>query len=210
DEKRDKKRETYWKNKFENDKSILSMPEDYPRPPVMDHAGRNVYTTINSKKYAEVGRFVQQHGITVFSFMTAILGILLRRYSGQESINIGFPILGRDNKYSQKMVGMFIDTTVAKLNVDPNLSFKEYLNVVANEIISSMDMGEIGLNRIVEAANPPRSSDNTQLFQVLINMIDFNVDVNGLDGLALDVMEDDVQEAKYDFTFYLTENTDGL
>lgn len=210
DEKRDKKRETYWKNKFENDKSILSMPEDYPRPPVMDHAGRNVYTTINSKKYAEVRRFVQQHGITVFSFMTAILGILLRRYSGQESINIGFPILGRDNKYSQKMVGMFIDTTVAKLNVDPNLSFKEYLNVVANEIISSMDMGEIGLNRIVEAANPPRSSDNTQLFQVLINMIDFNVDVNGLDGLALDVMEDDVQEAKYDFTFYLTENTDGL
>ncbi|HEO6694112.1 TPA: amino acid adenylation domain-containing protein [Streptococcus agalactiae] len=210
DEELDKKRETYWQNKFENESSILSMPEDYPRPPVMNHVGKNVYTIINSRKYTEVEKFAQQHGITVFSLMTAILGILLRRYSGQESINIGFPMLGRDNKYSQKMVGMFIDTTVAKLNVDPNLSFKEYLSTVADEIISSMDMGEIGLNRIVEAANPPRNSDNTQLFQVLINMIDFNVDVNGLDSLTLDVIEDDVQESKYDFTFYLTENTDGL
>lgn len=208
-EQREKMRQ-YWKDKFEESDTVLSMPEDYPRPRVMDHKGKNINKIINAEKYSLIKDLAQSYKTSVFTLMSAVLGILLRRYTGQENINIGFPILGRNDSNAQQMVGMFIDTSIMKLSVETDLDFGQYLEQVSSEILSSIKMSGIGLNSIIETVNPARRTDNTELFQVLINMTDFTINENSLQGLKTAVIEDIHQDSKYDFTFYITEEGQGL
>ncbi len=200
----------YWEDKLKNDCLVLNLPEDYQRPNVMTHVGRNTFGEIDRENYIGLTEFAKRNNVTKFSLLTAVLGIVLRKYSGQQNVPIGFPVLGREDKYSQQMVGMFIDTTVAKLSVNDDDSFEKYLVGVNREILEAMDYGKIGLGRIMEIVNPPRTTNNTALFQVLINMIDFNVDMNGFDGMSVEPVMDSEQEAKYDFTLYIQDDGEKL
>ncbi|SFO33588.1 amino acid adenylation domain-containing protein [Pseudobutyrivibrio sp. UC1225] len=200
----------YWASKFNNENTVLNLPEDYQRPSVMTHIGRNTYGTIDGEKYNEISEYTKRNNVTKFSFMTAVLGIVLRKYSGQQSIPIGFPVLGREDKYSQKMVGMFIDTTVALLPVNDNDSFQNYLSRVNQEILESIDYGKVGLGRIMEIVNPTRTTDNTSLFQVMVNMVDFDLNLNDFDEVVVEPVIDSEQKAKYDFTFYIHDDGEKL
>ncbi|MBR3771728.1 MAG: amino acid adenylation domain-containing protein, partial [Clostridium sp.] len=200
-----KEREEYWINKLGGEEHVLNLPADYERPVQMTHKGRNVTAHIAGDQYRRFVEFAKSHNTTNFNLMSAILGILLRRYSGQKEIVLGFPILCRENKYEREMIGMFIDTAVVKLDVELESKFSEYLESVSREINQTYEMSKIGLHRIIELINPARMTDSTELFQVLINMIDFNMEVQVFGDLQATVVEDEIQEAKYDFTFYISE-----
>ena len=205
------RREEYWKNKMSDmSDNVLSVASDKKRPVVMTHKGRNVYADISGDDRRVIREFSAKNGVTEFCFMTAALAMMLRRCTGQEKINIGFPILGRESNFEKQMVGMFVDTAVAKIDVSPEQSFSKYIKAVSSELAETYEMSRIGLNRIIEIVDPVRSSDNTQLFQVMINMMGFGMDINGLHEIETEIVDDGIQEAKYDFTFYISEDENRL
>ena len=211
DEALQARQEEYWKNKLKDTADeVLSLPGDKKRPAIMTHKGRNVYAQITGKELNMVSAAAAKHGVTAFCLMTAVLGMTLRRCTGQENISVGFPILGRESRQEKQIVGMFIDTAVAKLDVSAEQKFEEYIKAVSREISDTYEMSSVGLNRIIELTDPERTTDNTQLFQVMINMMGFSMEVGGFTGIEAVPVEDGIQEAKYDLTFYISELEDRL
>lgn len=199
--------EEYWYNKLEKGNYLIHLPEDYQRPKTMTHKGKNVYLDIGGQLFEKIVKFSKKHKTTKFNIITAVLGILLHKYSAQEEIVIGFPILCRENQYEREAIGMFIDTGILKLQVNNDLDCTEYIKKVSEEVTETLEMSKMGLNHIVEIVNPKRVTDTTQFFQVMINMVGFEVNPHGFDNLETSVIEDENQEAKYDFTFYITEES---
>lgn len=204
-----KDRERYWIEKLNNKNYRVNLPEDYTRPHKITHVGRSVSLEIVSEDFRKICDFTHKHSITNFSLMVSVLGILLEKYSGQSEITIGFPMLCRENKFEREVIGMFVDTGILKLNINPELKFSDFLNSVCLEILQTYENSKIGLNRIIELINPERMPDTTPLFQVMINMMNFDMNTKGFGDLDVYALDDEVQEAKYDLTFYITENSDS-
>ncbi|WP_238861405.1 non-ribosomal peptide synthetase/type I polyketide synthase [Clostridium sp. YIM B02569] len=203
-------KEKYWEDKFKDTKLILELPEDYIRPQIMSNNGNSVSIEIKDDIYKNITRLCNKLNITRFSFLITICGVLLRKYTGRNDIIIGTPNFGRENTQVENLIGLFIDTTILKLNIYDYMNIEEAIEGVSKEIIDSFDNKEIKLQKIVQLINPKRDLSRNPIFQVMFNMINFDLHEENIGNLKASVIDNNEQDAKFDMTFYAFEKANSI
>ena len=101
--------------------------------------------------------------------MTLLAGfkLLLYRYSGQEDILIGSPTSGRIHPDVQPLIGFFAYPIVLRTSLSGNPSFQELLGRMREVTLSAYAHQDVPLSKVVEVAQPQRSTNYNPLFQVL-------------------------------------------
>ena len=56
--------------------------------------------------------------------------VLLYKYSSQEDIVVGTPIVNRTSSELYNIVGMFVNSLPLKIKIDSDLSFNEFINSI--------------------------------------------------------------------------------
>ena len=102
--------------------------------------------------------------------LLAAFDVLLARQAGTEDVVVGTPIAGRPRTDLEGLVGFFVNTLVLRTDLRGNPTVRELLGRVRGMTLAAYEHAEVPFELLVEALQPPRSTNRTPLFQVLFNL----------------------------------------
>ncbi|MCU0289269.1 MAG: condensation domain-containing protein, partial [Acidobacteria bacterium] len=158
----------YMKNLLEGAPPLLELHSDYPRPLVHSYQGAKYSFSIEKKIYQEIIKLNRETGATMFMIMFAFFSILLSRCSNQDDIVIGFPIINRDSKQLEPLIGFFGNTLVMRIDLSGNPAFKTFLGSVKKLTLDTYAHRELPFEKLVEELQPDRNLGYHPIFQVML------------------------------------------
>ena len=161
------KAEEYWINQFENDIPVLNLPTNYPRSAIQSFEGNKIYTNINKEITNKINDLSNKLKITPYMLLLSCYYILLYKYSFQNDIVIGSPILNRIEPEFYNIVGMFVNSLPMRTNIDSSLSFETFVNKVKEMCLKSYKYQDYPFDELVNKLNIKRDTSRNPLFDTM-------------------------------------------
>ncbi|MBF5002257.1 amino acid adenylation domain-containing protein, partial [Nocardia sp. BSTN01] len=199
----------YWREALAGLPDQLELPADRPRPPVQSFRGRRVDFAIDAELHGQLVELARAHGVSLFMVMHASLAVLLARLSGTSDIAVGTPVAGRGEQALDDLIGMFVNTLVLRSEVEGSIAFSEFLAQTREVDLAGFAHVNVPFERLVEVLNPTRSQARHPLFQVMLSFQEMSHATLELPGLSVTADELDVDIAKFDLQWTITEERSG-
>lgn len=195
-----KESEDFWVNQFKDDVPVLNMPTNYQRPAAKSFEGDKVYSCISSELTEKLNSTCKDLGVTPYMLLLSTYYILLAKYSGQDDIIVGSPVVGRSMSQLYNIIGMFVNTLPMRAKINSNLSFKEFLNDVKNMCLGNFSHQDYPFDELVAQLDLPRDTSRNPLFDTLFTyQNNGNAEVN-LDGINASYYIPDTKISKFDLS----------
>ncbi|WP_309230510.1 non-ribosomal peptide synthase/polyketide synthase [Nocardia sp. SYP-A9097] len=199
----------YWTRTLAGAPEQLDLPSDRPRPAVASGRGATHQLEIPAGLHSRLLETAQEHGVSAFMLLHAVLAVLLARLSGGDDIVIGTPVGGRGERDLDELIGMFVGTLPLRTRIDTRASFAELLGTVRESDLAAFAHADVPFEQLVEALNPARSQARHPVFQVTLSFTGVgNVGVE-LPGLLATAGTLDTGVAKFDLSIAVTESFAG-
>ena len=199
----------YWKDQLA-ELPTLELPTDHPRPAVQAHRGARQELVLPESLTQALKVLSRQEGTTLFMVLLGALQVLLSRYSGQEDIAIGTPIAGRTRVETEELIGFFVNTLVMRTDLSGDPSFREVLSRVREVALGAYDHQDLPFEKLVEELQPERDLSRVPLSQVFFALQNVPQDTLKLPDLVLEQQKVESGTVKYDLSFFLSEEEQGL
>ncbi|HEY0022710.1 MAG TPA: amino acid adenylation domain-containing protein [Longimicrobium sp.] len=201
----------FWRQALEGAPALLELPTDRPRPPAESHRGGIEHLFVPPGLTAEVQALARREGATLFMVLLAALDVVLGRLAGQEDVVVGTPIAGRTRAETDRMVGLFLNSLALRTDLSGDPSFRELLGRVRESTLDAYAHQDLPFERVLEEVRPERSLAHAPVFQVMLNLANFQdggfqsegLEVAGAGG-ASEVT------SKFDLTLYVGEGNGGI
>lgn len=196
-----KEAEKYWVNKFNDEVPVLNMPTNFQRSAIKTFDGAKIYRSIDENERARIEKAAKKLGVTPYMIMLSCYYILLSKYSSQNDIVVGTPVIGRDNIETKNMIGVFVNTLALREKIDYNLTCKEFLTNVKNNLLEAYKYQTYPFNELVnKLPNLKRDESRNVLFDTMFiyqNNIFKNIEVN---EIKVNYYMPDYNVSKFDIT----------
>ncbi|MBT9332218.1 non-ribosomal peptide synthetase [Paracidobacterium acidisoli] len=190
----------YWKAQLAGSPAVVQFPADHPRPRHETSDGHRVRMVLPAERMAELERFGQREGVTLFMVMLAAFKTLLYRYTGQTDVVVGSPSANRSRSEFHGLIGFFVNNLVLRTGFEGNPSFRDLLGRVREMTLQAYDHQEVPFERLVQALRPERDLNHAPLFQTMFSFQNFPLEDLELSGLTIRLIEMDFGTARYDLT----------
>ncbi|SEG83667.1 amino acid adenylation domain-containing protein/thioester reductase domain-containing protein [Thermomonospora echinospora] len=200
----------YWKDKLAGAPPLLALPLDAPRPPVQSFQGADEPVPLTAETARDLRARARQEGVTPLMLLLAAYAVFLHRHTGQQDLLVGVPASLRDRAEAQSLIGHLVNTVVLRHRVSGDLTVRELLAQVKDEVVTSMRHRAPAFEKVVEAVNPGRSTGHAPIFQTMVTLIPKGGARYRRLGLDVDAWRHLGGAAKYDLVLILEEHEDRL
>jgi len=156
----------YWQNQLSGELPVLNLPTDRPRPPVQSYRGETHISQLDEKLIQGLREVASSTGTSLYKLMLAAFFVLLYRYTNQEDILVGSPMLGRWGREFKGLVGYFVNPVVLRAEMSGNLTFKDFLSQISSQVKKAQKYQDYPFPLLVEQLQPQRDTSRSPLFQV--------------------------------------------
>lgn len=209
--------ESYWLKKFADKPNGIDMPLDFTREVVQTFNGGAISFSIDKNQFQKIKQLCNKWNVTPNMYFLSVLGVLLYKYSGQKDIIIGSPIAGRKDQELYDIVGFFVNTIVFRFDLDPEMSFTDFLKIVKKESVMSYDHQDYPFDLFIDKLAMARDLTQSPLFNVMLAYDNTNIGfadekLLGVEAHSLPLsISDEVNISKFDLTFFVDDyNKDEL
>ena len=157
----------YWINSFKDEIPLLNMPTTYNRPSVQNFQGSNYHTTLSKEIYDKVNETAKKLNITPYMLMLSCYYILLSKYTSQDDIVVGTPIIGRELPELSNMLGVFVNTLALRNKIDSSLSFEKFSNIVKDNCLNIFKNQSYPFDMLIKDLQINRDTSRNPLFDVV-------------------------------------------
>jgi surfactin family lipopeptide synthetase A len=157
----------HWKDKLQGAPSVLELPLDRPRPPMVSFRGGLHPFAIPNEASQTLRELSRSERATVFMTMLAVFKVLLHRYTGQNDLVVGTPAASRDRSELEGLIGLFLNTLVLRTRLSGAIPFRELLRRVRATTLEAYEHQDLPFEKLVEELQPDRNLNVNPLFQVL-------------------------------------------
>ncbi|WP_327110085.1 amino acid adenylation domain-containing protein [Nocardia sp. NBC_01730] len=201
----------YWTQELAGLPDELDLPADRPRRAVASLRGSAIQRSVPAALHRDLLAVAGAHRATLFMVMRAALAVLLARLSGSTDIAIGVPMTNRAEPALADVVGLFVNTTVARTNIDPGESFTALLDRTRERDLTNFAHSEVPFEHVVDAVDPTRSPGRHTLYQVGFAFQNFAQATLELSGPGFSFLDVDADTAKTDLHIGVVDahDTDG-
>lgn len=200
----------YWKKQLEGAPPIFHPPLDYPRPPMPTFKGASVDFHIDRALADKLNALAQAQDATLFMVLLAAFGIQLARYTGGADVVIGSPIAGRQNSQVERLIGLFLNTIVLRLDYSGSPGFVDILERVRKTCLEAYANQDVPFDRLVEELHPDRSLAHSPLFQVMFVLQNQRMNPPSFGQCQSRFLRMENPTAKFDLTLSMEESEHGL
>ncbi len=198
----------YWRQQLKDAPAILELPADHVRPSVPTFRGSMHLFTFSKDLTGDLKALSRQEGVTLHMLLVAAFQTLLYRYSGQEDIVVGSPVVGRAQSETASLIGAFVNTLALRTDVSGNPTFKELLRRVRKMTLEAQANADVPFEYIVQQLHPERDLNQHPFFQVLLSLDPPAPDLPP--GWTLTYTDIDTETSKFDLSIIAEDRPDGL
>ena len=157
----------YWQQQLAGELPILHLPTDRPRPAVQTYRGASHQFPLDIETARRLRKLAQTENVTLYTLVLAVFELLLSRYSDQDELLIGTPMLGRNRAEDGRAVGYYANPVVLRANLTKNPTFKDLLQKTRQTVIEAIEHQDYPFPLLVERLQPRRDSGYSPLIQSL-------------------------------------------
>jgi hypothetical protein len=192
----------YWQRQLEN-LPVLELPGDRLRPAASSNDGGVVRARLSAELVDALRALGSDHGVSLFMILAAALNVVLSRYTGQEDIPVGVPVLGRMDPDLEDVVGLFVNIAVLRTDLSGDPTFAEVVQRVAEANLDLYDNQEVPFHCVVERVAPVRDASRNPLFGVSIQVLGGDTSGVGLalHGVSVTPVAVAATKSRFDLTF---------
>ncbi len=199
----------YWTEKLTAPFPILDLPVDFPRPAVKTYQGTTSRFSFSPALTETIKNFSREQGTSLFITMTAMVKLLLFRYTGQDDIIVGTPVANRNHADLENQVGFYLNTLALRDQVNPHDQVLEFLQQVKHTTLEAQEHGELPFDQLLETVVTKTVPGREPLFDVMV-VQNQKYRALKLGGLRIFEFEKVSTVSKYDIVFYFSENEESL
>ena len=150
-------------------------------------------------------------GASPFAVLFAAFALFLNRYYGARELRLALPVAGRQRPETEGLVGLFVNTLVIPVEIDPAAGGRDLLGRIWSILTEAQAHAELPFGHLVEALQPRRIPGRAPLAQVMISQQPAGLGDHGeAGGLALTAFGRDTGTPAYDLVLEVAEGTSGI
>ena len=158
---------SYWKEELAGAPTNLELPTDQPRPAMQSLRGATEIFELPQdllRPLEDVGR---QEQSTLFMILASGFAAMLHRYTGQDDILIGTPVLGRVPGETENSRNRLQNTAVLRSKFSEHLNFRGLLQQVRERTMAAQAHADVPFDQLVAELAPERDPSHAPVVQVL-------------------------------------------
>ncbi|SPE63311.1 putative Phenylalanine racemase (ATP-hydrolyzing) [Verrucomicrobia bacterium] len=199
----------FWEKQLSSS-PITELPSDHPRRAAPSFSGHVLSRPLAPGFAAELKQLARAHRATLFMVLLAAFKALLHRYTQAEDILVGSPIAGRNRLETEELIGFFVNTLALRTRLGAGLPFEELLHRVRETTLGAYAHQDLPFERLVAELRPERSLSHNPFARVMFAVQSNTAETFRLPGLELQFIEVETGTAKFDASFVIQENREGL
>jgi tyrocidine synthetase-3 len=173
----------YWLSQFSGEIPVLQLPADRHRPEVQRHAGTQLSFTFDNQQFGRYKQLLKQYNATLFMGVTALVNILLYRYSGQSDLIIGTPIAGREHPDLEDQIGYYLNTLALRNEIRGTDSFIQVISRIRETTLAAFAHQSYPFDLLVEELGLGSDLSRSPLFDVVVILQ--NISINSKEQLEM-------------------------
>ena len=205
-----KEAENYWMRQFEDEIPQLNLPTKNSRPAIQSFEGKKIYNSINLYITNQINNVAKSLGVTPYMFMLGVYYILLSKYTSQDDIVVGSPIVGRDIAETYNIIGMFVNTLALRQKIDSNLTFREFLNSIKDNLLNSYKYQTYPFDELVNKLQIKRDPSRNPLFDTMFTYQNNGYKDIKLNNITAKYYIPDAGISKFDLSIETIPSENGL
>jgi hypothetical protein len=155
----------YWRRKLYGSPYELTLPRDRERTKTQGVPGSGYLRVLSSSQLERLKVFCRSCRVTPFVALLSLYGILLSRYSSQDSLVVGYPTTEREQAQFKNIIGFFAKSMILRFDIDENMSFRNIVSQVNSDLMDGELHRLIPFEAVVEKLYPRRDTSITPVFQ---------------------------------------------
>ncbi|MCR4435862.1 MAG: amino acid adenylation domain-containing protein [Clostridiales bacterium] len=205
-----KKQEENWLNILSGEIPVLDLPTDYPRPSIQSYEGDILYFHAGKELSRSIKKLANQMGATLYMVLLAAYNVLLYKYSGQEDILVGAPIVGRRHADLEGIMGMFVNTLVMRNYPTASKKFSEFLEEVKAQALKAYENQDYPFEELVGKLKLRRDLSRNPLFDTMFVLQHVDTAEIKIGDLKLTPYKDIHRIAKFDLLLEAVERDEDI
>ncbi|MBC8643003.1 amino acid adenylation domain-containing protein [Caballeronia sp. EK] len=198
----------YWQQQLEGCVAYLQLPLDKQRPSKATFKGRACEVALEEALVDKLGRYAEENTIPLDRVIFAIWGYLLHRYSGQETLIVGFPINTR-NERQENTVGYLSALLPIRFDFPDSVTLDSLLSTLRARLAAASEHAHLPFDKLVDSVVTERHTSRMPLVQaVFVPPVD-GTDMPRLQGLSVSIVEHDPGRALFELGLAVT-HTNGV
>ncbi|MBF0229491.1 MAG: amino acid adenylation domain-containing protein [Desulfamplus sp.] len=191
----------YWKKRLSGDLPPLNLPTDNPRPMMQTAHGDRLTFELDPDIYSRLLDFSRNRQASLFMVLTAMIKVILYRYTGQEDIIVGTPIAARTHTDLENQIGLYINMLALRDKISPSDNFDKFLSKVRDTCSQAFEYQIYPFDRLVGELSLERDLSRNVGFDVMVVFHNQEQELPSVAGLTAEIVEFENPTAKYDLTF---------
>ncbi len=155
--------ENYWIDKLSDCPPTLDL-KSKSRSTLSVFAGSKVLSGIDSKKLAKINNKCKALGITPYMFLLGAYYILLYKYTMQNDIVVGTPIINRNIDSLSDLIGMFVNTLPIRASFESDITFNDFVKLVKSTCLEAYRYQNYPFDQLIKKLNVDRNAGRNPLF----------------------------------------------
>ena len=188
----------YWVQKLSQGQQATLLPGDKPGLASKVHNAETVWLNIGGELLERLNGYCARKNETQFSVLLSVFCLLLKRYTGQDMIQIGSFFANRPLQELMNIMGPFVNGAVMRNDLSGDLDFYALTERVRKTVIEAQQNQEVPIEKVINAIHAGREPGRRTLFGIAFNYVNVpRIEQQGSD-LRIDYQEFDSGTALYD------------
>ncbi len=211
----------YWLENLGNDLPALNLPTDYQRPLVQTFNGASHIFELDKATVQAVRDLAHQQGVTTYVVLLAAYYSLLHRLTGQETVIVGTPTLGRPESKFDTVFGYLVNPIPLKVQFVNNPTVKELIKQIRPILINGLEHQFYPVTLLAEQLAIHNDPSRSPIFQTFFNFFQLqrsssissmlvHHDVIDFGGLKVSNYAIPQEEGQFDVSLVIAELEDSL
>ncbi|MDQ2771093.1 MAG: amino acid adenylation domain-containing protein, partial [Bacteroidota bacterium] len=205
----------FWLGQLAGELPVLNFPSFRPRPAAQTFNGCTLEHRFSGETLLALRQLSTRGDTSLFVTLTALLNVLLYRYTGQHDIILGAATAGRSHPDLEHQLGYYLNTIVLRNQIAPQESFAELLARVKQTTLAAFEHQDYPFDLLINQLDSPRDLSRNPVFDVLIILQNFDEDETSLlhkhlGELRVEPLALENHTTVFDLDFDFTESRAGL
>ncbi|QEV21850.1 non-ribosomal peptide synthetase [Streptomyces alboniger] len=201
----------HWTARLRGILDLPGLPLDRPRPAHPENRGESLRFRIPAPATDGMRALCREEDSTLFMALLAALYAVVNRRTGETDLVVGSDVAGRSDSRTEPLIGFFVNQIVLRADLAGAPTWRELLGRTKDVALDAYAHQDLPFEEVVKALSPPRTRNQSPLFQIKLVLNNNRRATDAMAGLRLSPFAVDlIDTSRFDVTLVLEEDDDGI